>query len=31
LRLAGIDSTTQVPEGGKVVLGYSNEPTGILV
>ncbi len=31
LRLAGIDSTTEVPEGGKVVLGNSNEPTGILV
>ncbi|DBA97126.1 hypothetical protein WJX77_007862 [Trebouxia sp. C0004] len=31
LRLAGIDSTTEVPEGGKVVLGDSNEPTGILV
>jgi len=31
LRLAGIDSTTEVPEGGRVVLGNSNEPTGILV
>ncbi|KAA6427936.1 MAG: amidohydrolase family [Trebouxia sp. A1-2] len=31
LRLVGIDSNTEVPEGGKVVLGNGNEPTGILV
>lgn len=31
MRLAGIDESTQAPEGGKVVLGEGGEATGILV
>ena len=31
MSLAGIDKSTQAPEGGKVVLGEGGEATGILV
>lgn len=31
MELAGIDESTQVPEGGKIVLGEGGKATGILV
>ena len=31
MRLAGVDELTQVPEGGKVVLGEGGKATGILL
>ena len=31
MRLAGLDQGTQVPEGGKIMLGEGGKATGILV